>query len=379
MQELCSEEFISTSIALDLMHNGWDIAIEFYYERKKVRSLYIWSRRTQYKGSSILNVVATSLPLDCCGCLDWSQIVQKRPITTAPGIQVSNVSWWSKAPFLDSFLCLAFLRIHFTLINRARSIWKERPPFPHPIVLHQYACSPHASPVCIFPIVFPSGFRIWIKVMCFISNHTICMNLLLCLLTSLLPFPRLSFVLTEIMFTDGNYLPYHGCVLYNKRCVLAATCGARRIEQVACDLGASCTWPSYVMPNRWSYCSCGCWATTHYQICWGPWSGEILVLCSTIADAHQLCDYSVDVSGDCVIFKMVHHLNMIGSPYDLNYLNKTKLIWRHWDFVRSGYCSLPYISSLVVVVAVVPWLALIYGIARSHVVYVSNSCSTNPC
>jgi hypothetical protein len=74
MQELCSEEFISTSIALDLMHNGWDIAIEFYCERKKVRSLYIWSRRTQYKGSSILNVIATSLPLDCCGCLDWSQI-----------------------------------------------------------------------------------------------------------------------------------------------------------------------------------------------------------------------------------------------------------------------------------------------------------------
>ena len=55
-------------------------------------------------------------------------------------------------------------------------------------------------------------------------------------------------------------------------------------------------------------------------------SGEIFVLCSTIADAHRLSDYSVNVSGDCVIFKMVHHLNLIGSPYDLNYLNKTKPI-----------------------------------------------------
>ena len=55
-------------------------------------------------------------------------------------------------------------------------------------------------------------------------------------------------------------------------------------------------------------------------------SREIFVLCSTVVDAHWLSDYSVDVSGDCVIFKMVHHLNLIGSPYDLNYLNKTKPI-----------------------------------------------------
>jgi hypothetical protein len=26
---------------------------------------------------------------------------------------------------------------------------------------------------------------------------------------------------------------------------------------------------------------------------------------------------------------MVHHLNLIGSPYDLSYLNKTKPIRRH--------------------------------------------------
>ena len=55
-------------------------------------------------------------------------------------------------------------------------------------------------------------------------------------------------------------------------------------------------------------------------------SGEIFVLCSTIVDAHWLSNYSVDVSGDYVIFKMIHHLNLIRSPYDLNYLNKTKLI-----------------------------------------------------
>ena len=47
------------------------------------------------------------------------------------------------------------------------------------------------------------------------------------------------------------------------------------------------------------------------------------MLCSTVADARRLSDYSVDVSGDCVIFKMVHRLNLIGSPYDLN---KTKPI-----------------------------------------------------
>ena len=58
-------------------------------------------------------------------------------------------------------------------------------------------------------------------------------------------------------------------------------------------------------------------------------SGEIFVLCSTVADAHWLYDYSVDVSGYCIIFKTVHRLNLIGSPYDLNYLNKTKPIRRH--------------------------------------------------
>ena len=58
-------------------------------------------------------------------------------------------------------------------------------------------------------------------------------------------------------------------------------------------------------------------------------SREIFVLCSTVEDAHRLFDYSVDVSGDYVIFKMVHRLNLIESPYDLNYLNKTKPIHRH--------------------------------------------------
>ena len=58
-------------------------------------------------------------------------------------------------------------------------------------------------------------------------------------------------------------------------------------------------------------------------------SREIFVLCSTIADARWLSNYSVDVSGDCVIFKRVHHLNLIKSPYDLNYLNKTKPIRQH--------------------------------------------------
>ena len=58
-------------------------------------------------------------------------------------------------------------------------------------------------------------------------------------------------------------------------------------------------------------------------------SRKLFVLCSTIVDAHRLSDYSVDVSGDYVIFKMVHRLNLIESPYDLNYLNKTKPIRRH--------------------------------------------------
>jgi 2-C-methyl-D-erythritol 4-phosphate cytidylyltransferase len=58
-------------------------------------------------------------------------------------------------------------------------------------------------------------------------------------------------------------------------------------------------------------------------------SREIFVLRSTVADAHRLSKYSVDVSRDYVIFKMIHRLNLIGSPYNLNYLNKTKLIRRH--------------------------------------------------
>ena len=58
-------------------------------------------------------------------------------------------------------------------------------------------------------------------------------------------------------------------------------------------------------------------------------SGEIFVLCSTIVDGHRLFDYSVNISGDRIIFKMVHPLNLIESPYDRNYLNKTKPIRRH--------------------------------------------------
>ena len=54
--------------------------------------------------------------------------------------------------------------------------------------------------------------------------------------------------------------------------------------------------------------------------------GEIFVLCNTVADAHRLSDYSVDINGDCVIFKTVHRINLIESPYDLNSLNKTKPI-----------------------------------------------------
>ena len=50
------------------------------------------------------------------------------------------------------------------------------------------------------------------------------------------------------------------------------------------------------------------------------------MLCSTVEDAHWLSNYSVDMSGDCVIFKTDLCLNLIGSPYDLNYLNKTKPI-----------------------------------------------------
>ena len=55
-------------------------------------------------------------------------------------------------------------------------------------------------------------------------------------------------------------------------------------------------------------------------------SREIFVLCSTVVDAHRISDYSVGVSGDCVIFTRVHRLNLIGSPYDINYLNKTNKI-----------------------------------------------------
>ena len=40
-------------------------------------------------------------------------------------------------------------------------------------------------------------------------------------------------------------------------------------------------------------------------------SGEIFVLCSTVADARRLSDYSVDISGDCVVFKIGHRLNLI--------------------------------------------------------------------
>ena len=58
-------------------------------------------------------------------------------------------------------------------------------------------------------------------------------------------------------------------------------------------------------------------------------SRKIFVLCSTIVDTHWVSNYSVNVSGYYIIFKTVHHLNLIGSPYDLNYLNKTKAIGRH--------------------------------------------------
>ena len=128
--------------------------------------------------------------------------VQKRPITTAPGIQVSSVPWWSKAPFLNSFLCPAFLPHSLHSRQLCKVYMKGASPFPYSIALHQSACSPLPSPVCIFLIAFPGGFRFWIKVMCFISNHIICMNLLLC--SMLVWGSRLTFILTKIMLIDGN-------------------------------------------------------------------------------------------------------------------------------------------------------------------------------
>jgi hypothetical protein len=169
------------------MHNGWDIAVEFYYEHRKGWPLYIWSRRTQYKGSSVLNVVATSLPLECCGCLDWSQIsTEKTHHNRSRHSSLKHVVV-VKSSFSRFLLVSSFPAAFTSLSSTVQGLYERSIPLPSSDSITSICLLPYASPVYIFPTVFPSGFRIWIKVMCFLSNRTICMNLLLCLLTSLLP------------------------------------------------------------------------------------------------------------------------------------------------------------------------------------------------
>ena len=137
---------------LDLMHNGWDIAAEFYCKHKKVWRLYIWSHRTQYKGPSVLNVIATSLLLDCCDYLDWSQINTEKTYhnrTSQSSLKRVMVVKSSFSQFLlvSSFpthslhscqLCMVYMKGASPLpsSNSIASICLL-PPFPHPFAFSQ--------------------------------------------------------------------------------------------------------------------------------------------------------------------------------------------------------------------------------------------------
>ena len=54
------------------------------------------------------SVIAISLLLEYHDFLDWREISTEKTYTTTPGFQVSSVSWWSKALFLDSLLASSF-------------------------------------------------------------------------------------------------------------------------------------------------------------------------------------------------------------------------------------------------------------------------------
>jgi hypothetical protein len=195
------------------------------------------------------------------------------------------------------------------------------------------------------------------------------------------PFPRLSFVLTEIMFTDGNYLPYHGCVLYNKWCVLAATCGARRTEQVACDLG------HHVHD----------WATRCLIV-----EATVRVVVGQQRITRVVEDHDLEKSLCFVallqmpISSLTTVSTSVGTASFLRWF--TISTWlevlmtstistrpNRFDGIEilctlgTVHCPISVVLVVATIAVVVPWLTLIYGIARSHVVYVSNSCSTNPC
>ena len=132
-----------------------------------------------------MNVVATSLPLECCDCLDWSKKKYKKdPSQPHQEFKSQVCHGGQKLLFSIHFLCLALLPHSLHSRQPCKVYKKGASPLPSFDTMHCINCLPSGfplpSPVCIFPTVFHAGLRIWIMVTCFISNRTICMNLLLC-------------------------------------------------------------------------------------------------------------------------------------------------------------------------------------------------------
>jgi len=104
------------------------------------------------KGSSILNVIATSLPLDCCDCLDWSQKSTKKTHhnhtlhSSVKRVMVVKSSF-SRFHLVSSFPT-AFTSLSSTMqglyercipasLVRYHCINLLAPPFPHPFAFSQ--------------------------------------------------------------------------------------------------------------------------------------------------------------------------------------------------------------------------------------------------
>ena len=143
---------------LDLMQNGGAKAVDFYYKRKKVRPLHIWSHRIVECHS---NQSTPRLPW-LLG-LEWNKY--RKDLSQPHQAFRCQACHGGQKLFLSiHFLCPAFLPHSLHSRQSCKVYMKGVSPLPSSNSVDCINClpsgSPLPSPVCIFPTTFHADLRI---------------------------------------------------------------------------------------------------------------------------------------------------------------------------------------------------------------------------